>query len=386
MGSVLRLPFLAYYKHIYLKRLPVKKKIIPVNNKDEDLLTEEQMSAMSELDKEVFALRKLARSLMPTRVFDTMLKCDLIGSRHNDKGSMYIQRTEFGRVIKLSEGDQHTLGYGMVYIVLTGQIQLRLSTSQQKAGKKVSHLAYSTNMDNKLELKANDVPIMQLECGTWLTVNKDILTVGQHAIEKIHSHPHSRPHSSRIMHNHIAHTARSVGTSNSAGIALNISKSPPKYSQSTKDSSRVNRLNNSSPVALTPLGGGELAGNSSNLDESRTGIKRLPAINISNISNASPGVTPKDNSSNDINSGSKPVQRTPASSRQHKKQPLSRALQAAYELEQLKLEKKLQENMNFAYKLYLQFTHDSVYLAIPYSQFVAAMKESKSTETNKRKT
>jgi hypothetical protein len=385
MGSVLRLPFLAYYKHIYLKRLPVKKKIIPVNNKDEDLLTEEELSAMSELDKEVFALRKLARSLMPTRVFDVMLKCDLIGSRHNDKGSMYIQRTEFGRVIKLSEGDQHTLGYGMVYIVLAGQVQLRLSTSQQKAGKKVSHLAYSTNMDNKLELKANDVPIMQLECGTWLTVNKDILTVGQHAIEKSHLHPHSRPHSSRVMHNHIAHTARSVGTSNSTGTAPNISNSPPKYSQSTKESSQPNRVINANPVVLTPLGGGDLGGNSSSVDDLRTGIKRLPAINTGNITNASPGATAKDNCNNDINNG-RPAQRAPATSRQLKKQPLSRALQAAYELEQLKLEKKLQENMNFAYKLYLQFTHDSVYLAIPYSQFVTAMKESKSTETNKRKT
>jgi hypothetical protein len=153
MGSVLRMPFHAYYKHVYIKRRPVVKKIIPVNHGDPDLLTDDQVAKMSPEDMEVFRLRKLARTLIPSEVFKAMLTYELIGSRQADRGASYITRTEYGRIIPLSENEMHTVGYGMVYIVLSGQIQLRLSTSQQRAGKKFGTIGCAKNVDNDLELK-----------------------------------------------------------------------------------------------------------------------------------------------------------------------------------------------------------------------------------------
>ena len=129
-GCVLRLPFQAYYKHVYLKRLPPKKKIIPVNFVDEDHIDEEILETLTEEDHQVFDLRKLGRTLIPSTVFKAMIDNDLIGSRANDRGSTYINRLEYGRQLQLSNVDINSLGLGCVYIVLKGSCDLLRQTSQ----------------------------------------------------------------------------------------------------------------------------------------------------------------------------------------------------------------------------------------------------------------
>lgn len=226
--------------------------------------------------------------------------------------------------------------------------------------------------------QANDIPVMQLESGAWLTVNKDLLTVGQQEIGKLTSRPPSGVHPPRAggsggaNFNNVATTAQALNNNSSSNVAMKKSLSVREPSPNTRNNNQILSPINESPrdslmvqsTKMFPL-------NSNSKAESSTGSSALasPTPAINNTATNSNGQGGHHHNSH--------LHKT-------KRPHLNRALQAAYELEQQKLQKKLEENALFSYKLYFQFAHESTYLVIPYSQFIAAMKESKSTETNKR--
>jgi hypothetical protein len=221
---------------------------------------------------------------------------------------------------------------------------------------------------------------MQMECGSWLTVNKGLLNIGQHAIEQ----HHSRPSSHRSGPHHHVHSISPRTISLNIGHHAEPSTrhhnlSLPKQSQSTRGPSPVpmtSRAGVGNGGQLAPLDASNAAAGGEGPSLLSVSSKRIP-----NNSGSATAVNANQSSNTPVSSGNaNPNTARPPSSGTGKRHHLNKALHAAYELEQVKIQKKIQENKNFAYKLYFKFTHDAIYLSIPYSQFLNAMKEAKSTD------